>query len=101
MPKRYILFMATDELTEQDANEFTEILEGRHGKLKVILLKGNARAVIVRTAEPVASEIRKSSWKISLEGKEISAVLTSGAIGKLKRRASESGMAKVGQISKR
>ena len=93
--------MATEELTEMDTEEFKGILEQRHGKLKVIPVKGNARAVIVRTTGPAASEIRESSGNVSLRGKEITAVLTSAAIGKLKRRASQSGVPEIGQVPKR
>jgi hypothetical protein len=91
LAKRYLLYLADAELNERDLEGLTRILEGRHGKLKVIAVKGNTRAVIVRTTAEAAAKLREDSGRVTLNGKNVAAVLTSGVIGKLKRRAKGSG----------
>jgi hypothetical protein len=88
--KRYVLLMAEEALTEEDAKNLLEILGQRHGKVKVIPVAANPRALIVKTTKTVAPLLRESSGKIILGGKAFASVLTSGSIGKLKRRASGS-----------
>lgn len=83
------MYLADVGLNEGDVEELTRILEGRHGKLNVIEVRGNDHAVIVRTNGLVASEIRDKSASIVIAGKHLTTVLTSGGIGKLKRRAAE------------
>jgi hypothetical protein len=67
--------------------EVEKILRQRHGELKLIKVKGSTRAVIVKTTNRTASEIRQNSGTLEVSGVELVTVLTSGAIGKLKKRA--------------
>ena len=78
--------------------EFGRILEMRHGKLKMIAVRGNSRAVIIRTTVEVAAELREESGSIALGEKRVEVVLTSGVIGKLKRKAEESAMTRYGEV---
>jgi hypothetical protein len=93
--------MADGGLSDRETKELERILERRHGKLKLIQDKGNDRAVIVKTTNVVAPQLRQQSGKIRLGKKEVVAVLTSGAIGKLKRRASESVSTSSGKVPDR
>lgn len=70
----------------------------RHGKAKVIPVVGNRRAVIVKTTSDAAGPMRERSGSLKLGGKPLAAVLTSGAIGKLKKRAKASAVATDGQV---
>ena len=81
--------------------ELARILEQRHEKLKLIQVKGNERAVIVKTTNAVAPTFREQSGRMTVGGKVLVAVLTSGAIGKLKKRASGSGTQGIGQVHER
>lgn len=101
MARRYVLYLADAELGEPEVQELTRILEGRHGKLKVILVRGNGRALIVRTTPQVAAELRDRSGRIRLGENEVSTVLSSGVIGKLKRRATASGTTEDGKVPER
>ncbi len=97
MAKRYVLLMASDDLDEKDAKVLAEILRVRVGAVKVILLKENPRAVVVKTDGVGAQALR--SWEgISLGKKRLESVLTSGAIGKLKRRSLGGGVSHNGQV---
>lgn len=78
--------------------EFGRILEMRHRKLKIIAVRGNSRAVIIRTTVEVAAELREESGSIALGEKRVEVVLTSGVIGKLKRKAEESAMTRYGEV---
>jgi hypothetical protein len=80
--------MADADLSEEEWKELSGVLEGRHGKLKLIPVEGNRRAVIVKTTNEAAPLIRDRDDGLRVGGKELQTVLTSGAIGKLKRRAS-------------
>ena len=92
MAKRYVLLVAGEDLSESDMKELSSLLEARHGKVKVIPLESNPRAVIVKTTNAVAPLLRAQSGELRLGEKRLSTVLTSGSIGKLKSRASESKM---------
>jgi hypothetical protein len=98
MAKRYILYLADADLDEHEIEEFGGILEKRHGRVKVIAVRGNSRAVIVRTTAEVAVELRERSGRISLGKKRVATELTSGVIGKLKKRATESAMTRNGEV---
>ncbi|MDA4121004.1 MAG: hypothetical protein OK404_01185 [Thaumarchaeota archaeon] len=67
--------------------EVEKILRQRHGELKLIKVKGSTRAVIIKTTNGAVSEMRHDSGKLVVHGAELVTVLTSGAIGKLKKRA--------------
>ncbi len=87
MPKRYVLLMAESDLSEVEVNELRSAFERRHPGSKVILVEGNTRAAIIKTTNKVASLLRTPEGVPNLRGKELTPVLTSGAVGNLKRRA--------------
>lgn len=89
MAKRYVLLVADADLSEADKKELTTILEARHGKVKLISVRGNSRAVIVKTTSEAAPLLRDPGARLGVGGKGLVSVLTSGAVGNLKRRASE------------
>jgi len=91
MAKRYILFYAESNLSEDDVRRFTEVVKGWHREARVILVKGNPRAAIVRTTNQVVPLLRDFKPGIRVGGAEFMPVSTSGAIGNLKKRASEAG----------
>ena len=89
MPKRYVLLYANSDLTEEDFRRFSEVIRGWQETAKVIPVKGNRKAVIVRTTNRVAPVLRDIKPGIRVGCVELVSVLTSGAIGNLKKRASE------------
>jgi hypothetical protein len=89
MAKRYVLFFAKSDLSENDLRRFLEVVRGYHQSAKTIAVKGNQKAVIVKTTNQVAPVLRDIKPGIKVGGIDIIPVLTSGAIGNLKRRASE------------
>ncbi len=97
MPKRYVLLMSDADLDDNDGKELAGFLKGRVGAVKVILLKENPRAVVVKT-DGVGAPVLRSLEGISLGKKKLGPVLTSGAIGKLKRRALGGGVSRHGQV---
>lgn len=88
MAKRYVLLVAEGELTSEEMKEIGGILEGRYGKVKMIPLKENPRAVVVKTDVFIATKLKEPEWALVIGGKKVRSVLTSGAIVNLKRRAS-------------
>lgn len=74
-----------------DARSLKSILENRFGNIKVITVDGNPRSLIVRTDAPTARILRSEGEISGPEGIKLIPLLTSGAIGKLKRRAMEAG----------
>jgi hypothetical protein len=89
MSKRYVLFYAKSDLSEDDFRCFSEVVCGRYQTAKVISVKGNPRAVIIRTTNQIAPALRDIKPGIRVGGVEFVPVLTSGAIGNLKKRALE------------
>ncbi len=85
--KRYVLLAWENELTDERLRELQTKLESRYGKLRLIAVKGNPRAVIVKTTNEVAPLLRDPDAPLLLGGKKVESVLTSGAVGNLKRRA--------------
>jgi hypothetical protein len=55
--------------------------------VKLIKVQGAANALIVKTTSDEATEIRRRSGRLGIAGAQLATVLTSGAIGKLKKRA--------------
>ncbi|MGD0318994.1 MAG: hypothetical protein ABSB56_04805 [Nitrososphaerales archaeon] len=98
MSKRYVLLVADGDLSDGDRRDLSAMLERRHGKVTVILVEGNPRAVIVKTTNTVAPLLREMSGELHLGEKRLVTVLTSGSIGKLKSRASGGGTTKDGEI---
>ena len=88
MAKRYVLLMADGDLSSGDMEAIGEILEGRYGKVKMISLKENPKAVVVKTDNATAPRLKEPGWELVIGRRRIRAVLTSGAIVNLKRRAS-------------
>jgi hypothetical protein len=86
--KRYVLLASDVDLTEGDLKLITEMIKGRHDSAKVIPIKGNPRAVIVKTSNTVAPLLREERT-FDVGSKRLVSVLTSGAIGNLKKRATE------------
>ncbi len=66
-----------------------EAIGSRRGPAKAIAVKGNPRAVIVKTSNLVAPLLRGDGRDLHVGGKRLVSVLTSGAIGNLKKRATE------------
>jgi len=83
------LFYANVDLSEEDFRRFSEIVRGWHQTAKVISVKRNPRAIIIRTTNQIAPVLRDVKPCIKVGGVEFISVLTSGAIGNLKKRASE------------
>ena len=81
--------MAADaDISEKEIRDFGTYLEKRYGKVKLISVEGNARALIVKTTNEVAPLLRSPERPLRAGGKALVAVLTSGGVGKLKRTAS-------------
>jgi len=87
LPKRYVLFVADSDLTDTDMKLVESILLQRYGQVKVIPVKRNDRALIVKTSNLVAASMREERTTLKIGGKTLGCALTSGAIGNLKRRA--------------
>ena len=100
MPKRYVLLVAEGEISDADRRDFALLFEGRYGKVTVIALESNPRALIVKTTDSVARLLRESSVEMHVGKVGLATVLTSGSIGKLKSRASGSEMARDDEVSK-
>jgi len=85
--RRYILFEADSELSESEKNGVMGILREKYGKVDVIGLKESPKALIAKTTNDAAPKIRESDSALMVGGKRLVTVLTSGAIGNLKKRA--------------
>lgn len=90
LAKRYVLFEADTDLSEEEKKEFGRILEKRYGKMPLIDVRGNEKALIIKANNAVAAAIKEQSSEILIGGKKLTTKLVSGAIGNLKRRAGES-----------
>ena len=89
--KRYVLLEAEGELTPGDVEKITSYLGRRDARSKLIQPKGNGAALIVKTNVEGAAQIREGSAELRVGGKRLRTSLTSGSIGKLKRRAAKGG----------
>jgi hypothetical protein len=89
MSKRYVLLVADAAISESDRKVLRSVIERRHPGDKLIEVQGNPRAVIVRTTNDVAPSFRTEDGAPFIGGRKLTAVLTSGAVGNLKRRAAE------------
>jgi len=81
---------ADGEATPDEWKDFARALEQRFGKLKAIPLKGNGKALVVRTNNEAAPLMRECT-DLHVGERKVKSVLTSGSIGKLKRLAGRSG----------
>ena len=89
MAKRYVLFIAEADISQQELDELRSTAERRHPGDKVIEVRGNPRAVIVKTTNELAPMVRGPGQGALLGRNRLTAVSTSGAVGNLKRRAAE------------
>ena len=91
MSKRYVLLVAEGPLSESELKTLRSVVERRHPGDKLIEVQGNPRAVIVRTTNLIAPSFRTAEGALTVGGKRLRSVLTSGAVGNLKRRATGAG----------
>jgi len=89
MPKRYVLFFANSSLSEEDIRKFSEVIGASHPTAKIIMVRGNSKAVIVKTTNQGPPMMQNLGLMVKVGRTELVSVLTSGAIGNLKKRASE------------
>ena len=89
MPKRYLLFYTTSDQSDDDLRRLAEIIRRWDQTAKVIQVKRNPRAVIIKTTNQTATVLRDIKPGVRLNGVDYVPVLTSGSIGNLKKRASE------------
>jgi hypothetical protein len=86
--KRYVLLLADADLSDAETKQLSALLEERHPGARLIAVEDNPRAAIVKTTAEVAPLFRDPANRLTIGGKRLTPVLTSGAIGNLKRRAS-------------
>jgi hypothetical protein len=63
----------------------------RFGEVKVIQVAQSPRFVILKTTDRVAARLKEVKGGVVVQGKRLVPVLTSGAVGNLKRRAAGRG----------
>jgi hypothetical protein len=85
-PKRYVLLDSQGKFVAVE-EALGVYLEQRYGRVKLIPVQGNPQGVIVRTTAAVAARLKEHRDGFVVEGNRFTPVLTSGAIGNLKRRA--------------
>jgi hypothetical protein len=88
--KRYLLLSAEGGLSSEDEKRLTRLLEERYERFSLIRVRGHQDHMIVKTDGRSAEQMRELFDDVEIEGKRVRSVLTSGCIGKLKRRAGES-----------
>src|SRR5579863_5140086 len=86
--KRYVL-LESDGVVSEVAEELAEHLGNRFGGMKLIEVRGRPHAVILKTNNVVAEQLRGLEGGLLVKGQRFLPVSTSGAVGNLKRRASE------------
>lgn len=86
--KRYVLLESDGDVSEA-VSDLGEFLGKRFGAMKIIEIKGNPFAVILKTTNVVAEQLKELRDGFAVGGKNFIPVLTSGAVGNLKRRAAE------------
>lgn len=96
--KRYVLLEFDREVTAAGRKALARYLEQKFGELRLIPIDGNERALVVKTDNVNAPLIREVSRELSFGGGGVKCILTSGSIGKLKRRASGRGASAVGKV---
>ncbi len=84
--KRYVLFISSEDLSQAEVDSFAEAVGRRAGAATVIQVKGTPRALIVKTTNAGASLLRGDGSGLPVGAKRLVSVLTSGAIGNLKKR---------------
>jgi hypothetical protein len=81
--------MADRAVSEEELGALSRSLGGEFGGLKVFGVDGSPRAVIVKTTVDVVRRMREAGGVSWPGGSRLVPVLTSGAVGNLKRRARE------------
>lgn len=95
--KRYLLLTWDGgALSSEERKTLARLLELRNGKVTTIPIDGWERNLVVKTDVEGAASIRESLTQIRIGERRVAAVSTSGCIGKLKKRARESGATGVG-----
>jgi hypothetical protein len=82
-----VLLVAGTDISEDRMKELQATLDFRYGKVKLIQVRGNPRAVIVKTTNLIAPLIRNPGQPLMLAGEKVETILTSGAVVNLKKRA--------------
>ena len=83
------MYLAEQEITEANLKGLERVLHQRHGEVKLIRVHRSQNALIVKTTSDEAPDIRRKSGKLRIGRIHLESVLSSGAIGKLKKRALE------------
>lgn len=86
--KRYVLLVSESSFAEVE-KDLADFLERRFGRVKLIEVEGSPQAVIVRTTVDTAAWLKDNREGFFVRGIRLTPVLTSGAVGNLKRRAGE------------
>ncbi|MDG6987629.1 MAG: hypothetical protein JRN71_07685 [Nitrososphaerota archaeon] len=81
--------MADGAVSEDEVRALGKALGDEVGALRVFGVEGNPRAVIVKGTVETARRLREAGGVRTGGGKMMVPVLTSGAVGNLKRRARE------------
>jgi hypothetical protein len=97
--KRYVLFFADGDVSEGQIQSLQSSMEGVYGKVRVFGVKGVPKAVIVRTTNAAVPALRDPKANIVAGERRLVPVLTSGAVGNLKKRAR--GVGVDGQVHER
>lgn len=97
-PKRYLLIQAEGRLSPEGLSTLTRMLEQRHGSLGFTLVDSPSTSLIVKTDRVIAEDIRQSLSDASFDGTRVKTILTSGNIGKLKRRVKGSSAREDGKV---
>jgi hypothetical protein len=86
--KRYVL-LESDRDASDAADELVKFVKERYGDSKAIEVKGSPRMLILKTTNVVAEPLKELRGGFRVGGRSFRPLLTSGAVGNLKRRATE------------
>ena len=81
--------MAERAVLEEEMKALAKLLGSEFGGVKVFGVDGNPRAVIVKGTVESARRLREACVTGVIGGMKMTPVLTSGAVGNLKKRARE------------
>ena len=84
--KRYVLLKSGSEMSGSEA-ALVGYIRAKFGEVKAIPVDGNPRALILKTTADVAAKLKGARDGFVIGGRSVAPVLTSGAVGNLKRRA--------------
>ena len=97
--KRYVLLAWEGVASIDERKRLARLLEQRHGRVTIIAVDGCDGSLVVKTDAREAASMRESFVHVVIGGRRIESVLTSGCIGKLKKRARASAATNVGKVS--